>query len=50
MLTDDVLELDDERVEEPGEDDTIHPSQARKSRGNSVRGDMVIERVVLQRQ
>jgi hypothetical protein len=26
MLMDDVLELDGERVEEPGEDDTIHPA------------------------
>jgi hypothetical protein len=50
MLTDDVLELDDEHVEELGEDDTIHLSQARKSRGNSVRGDMFVERVALQHQ
>jgi hypothetical protein len=44
-LTDDVLELDGERAEDPGVDDVVHPLLVGESGGN----DMVVEGVALQR-
>jgi hypothetical protein len=47
-VMDNVLELDSERVEEPGEDDTVHPSPSGKSRGSNFGGDVVVEGVALE--
>jgi hypothetical protein len=50
MLADDVLEVDVEGVEEPWEDDAVHPPLAWKSWGSDVGSDVVVEGVALQCQ
>jgi hypothetical protein len=45
VLVDDVLEVDSYGIEEPRENDVVHPSQAGKGRGSDVRGDVVVERI-----
>jgi hypothetical protein len=47
-LTEDVLELDDERVEEPEEDNVVHLSPAGKDGGSDGGDDVVFEGVSLQ--
>jgi hypothetical protein len=45
-LTNDVLEVDGDGIEEPRENDVVHPSQAGKGECSDVEGDMVVESVV----
>jgi hypothetical protein len=49
VLTNNVLELDGEHVEELGDNDVVHLPPAGESRGSGVGGDIVIEGVSLKR-
>jgi hypothetical protein len=50
MLVHDVLEVDDDRADEPLEDDVVHSPSAGKSGGFDIGGDMVVKSIALQRQ
>lgn len=47
VLADNVLQLDGESLEDPGEDDTVHPEPGEARRG-AVSENMVVECVALQ--
>jgi hypothetical protein len=50
MLTNNILEVNSESVEDPREGNVVHPPPMRKSRGSDVVSDVVIEGIALQCQ
>jgi hypothetical protein len=47
VITNNVLEVDGDGVEEPRKDDVVYLSPTGNGRGNGVKGDVVVEGVAL---